>query len=141
SHIRLDERKVRINIILAVLLPLLAVGAGILVGQQGQKAGAGLLVGILGVVCVLFAIAEPKFGYYFSIVLAFFFADIGRLLKTDLPLGTAIDIFVFLTFLGMLLRKLARGEPFWMHCKHPIMYAYGGIILYSLIEIFNPNAV
>jgi hypothetical protein len=138
--IKTDKKSV-VNLLLMTTLPLLAVAIAFLLGRSSEKTGFVVMAGILGAGCVIVAIARPIFGFYFTILLSFFFADIGRLLKTDLPLGTVIDIFVFLTFLGILLKKLTSGEAFWKHCKSPIMYAYGGIILYSLIEIFNPNAI
>ena len=140
SQMGASKKTVR-NIALLTALPLLAVLIGYLMGNGGEKTGLVVFAGVLGLGCVIFTLAKPIFGFYFSIFLSFFFADITRLLNTDLPLGTAIDIFVFLTFLGILVGKLAKGEAFWKHCNHPIMYGYGIMILYSLVEIFNPNAV
>jgi putative inorganic carbon (HCO3(-)) transporter len=128
------------NISLLVLLLLVTIGITFLLAKTDDKTGYIVLIGIIGAAFTIFCMLMPVFGFYFTIVVSVFFADIERLIRVDIPLGTYIDFLVFLTFLGIVLKKLFLHEPFWKNCNHPILYAYGVMVIYSVFEIFNPNA-
>jgi putative inorganic carbon (hco3(-)) transporter len=128
------------NFSLLVLLLLLTIGITYLLSKSDDKTGYIVLIGIIGAAFTIFCMLLPIFGFYFTIVVSVFFADIERFARLDIPLGTYIDFLVFLTFLGIVLKKLFLRESFWKNCNHPILYAYLVMVIYSVIEIFNPNA-
>ncbi len=125
--------------ILAVLLPLLSLGIAYTVAASEGKAAYLFIIGALGLICTILAAAYPAFGLYFTVVIAFFFADLKRLLRFDLPMGVYIDALCLLTFVGVVIQKRRKREKFFANYNHPICIAFAAIIVYSFIEIFNPN--
>lgn len=124
---------------LAILLPLLSVCTTYFVAtSEGQMAYL-FIAGAIGLICTLLAIAYPAFGLYFTIVIAFFFADLKRLLRHELPIGVYIDALCLLTFAGVVIKKRQKRENFFANYNHPICIAFAVMILYSMVEIFNPN--
>jgi len=122
-----------------ITLPL-TLGAAYFIAQSYTTSFAYLLViGTLGFAVSFFSILFPVFGFYFTIILSFFIFDIIRFIRVDMPVGSIVDGMMFLTFLGVLLNKLIRKESLWKNCRSPIVFMYLMLILYSIIEIFNPN--
>ena len=125
--------------LMLITLPL-ALGAAYFIAQSYTTSIAYLVViGILGFAVSLFSILFPVFGFYFTIIVSFFIFDIIRFLRVDMPVGSIVDAMMFLTFLGVLLNKLIRKESLWKNCRSPIVFLYLLLILYTIIEIFNPN--
>jgi putative inorganic carbon (hco3(-)) transporter len=126
------------NRILMVLLPLLALGVTYIISEVGDTAGYLVIVVAVGLVLAAIAIMFPHIGFYFSVVFAFFLFDITRFLRSDMPLGLFVDLLVYLTFVGVIIRKIQRKEPFWNNCYHPIVFIYIIVFLYSVVQLFNP---
>lgn len=124
--------------LLFVLLPLVMIGIGYIISQAGQMAGYMIIVSAIGLVAGVLAIIFPYIGFYFSIIFAFFLFDIQRFLRSDAPLGLFVDLLVYITFLGLIIQKIQRKEPFWKHCNHPIVFIYIVVLLYSIVQMFNP---
>jgi putative inorganic carbon (hco3(-)) transporter len=123
---------------LMVLLPLIMIGITYVIATVGQTAGYMVIVAAIGLVVAAIAIMFPQVGFYFSIIFSFFLFDIQRFLMTDVPLGLFVDLLVYITFVGVILRKIQRNERFWKDCYHPIVFIYIIVFLYSLMELFNP---
>ncbi len=124
---------------LAVVLSLVAIFVGVVVAKGGEEGGVLLLGGLIGATVVVLSFLYPVIGYYLVIVIGFLFADVKRLLKLELPIGTVIDFLIILTFLAIIIGKTLRREKIWTNFGHPIIYAYLVIIFYALFQIFNPN--
>lgn len=124
--------------LLLVVLPLVMIGLGYIISQAGQMAGYMIIVSAIGLVAGVLAIIFPYVGFYFSMILAFFLFDIQRFLRTDAPLGLFVDLLIYITFLGLIIQKIQRKEPFWKNCNHPIVFIYIVVLLYSLVQMFNP---
>jgi len=139
GQIRYDK-KIVANILLVMLLLSITLAVTFFISKSNDNFGYFILMGIIALAFTIFCMLVPILGFYFTICTSVFFADVERLLNVDLPLGTFIDFLVFLTFFGILLKKLFARESFWKNCNHPIIYAYIAIIIYSIVEIFNPNA-
>jgi len=125
--------------LLTILLPLLSVIVTYFIAASGGKMGYLFIVGAIGLICTVLAFSYPAFGLYFTIVVAFFFADIKRLLRHDLPMGVYIDVLCVLTFVGVIIQKRQKRENFFANYNHPICIAFLVMIVYSMIQIFNPN--
>ena len=132
------SRKLITGIYLSVILPLLVIGLTYFITQTGATSAILVLVALFGSVFAVLAILVPVIGYYTAVIFAFFMFDLDRLAGTGIPVGTVMDIMIYLTFVGVLLRKIAIKESFWKNCYHPIVFAYIVIIAYSIIEMFNP---
>jgi putative inorganic carbon (hco3(-)) transporter len=123
---------------LMVVLPLLMIVITYFISTFGQSAGYLVIVAAIGLVVAAIAILFPHIGFYFSMIFAFFMFDIQRFLQSDIPLGLFVDLLVYITFVGVILRKIQRNEPFWKDCYHPIVFVYIIVFLYSLMQLFNP---
>jgi hypothetical protein len=123
---------------LMVLLPLVMIGITYIISSFGQSAGYIIILTAIGLVGATVAVMFPQVGFYFSIIFSFFLADIQRLLQSDAPLGLFVDLLVYITFIGVIIRKSQRNEPFWKNCYHPIVFVYILMFLYSVMEFFNP---
>lgn len=124
-----------------MLISLLAVtmGATFLVAKLGFIVGLAMIFGVIGLGVAVFMVVYPEFGFYVSIFSSFFVFMILRLLNTELPLVTAIDGMIWLTFLGLLINKGIKRESLWKNCQSPIMFMYLIFLVYYFVEYFNPN--
>ena len=127
------------SISLLIILLLVAAGSSYFIAQAGYKSAVVYIFGMFGVVIALLSITFPRFGFYFSLIFSFFVFDIVRLLDVDVPLVSLTDGLVFLTFIGVLVHKIIKKEPFWKNCRSPILFLYLVVLIYFLIEFFNPN--
>src|SRR4029077_4248124 len=107
---------------LLIILLLLAAGSSYFIAQAGYKSAVVYIFGMFGVVIALLSITFPRFGFYFSLIFSFFVFDIARLLDVDVPLVSLTDGLVFLTFIGVLVHKIIKKEPFWKNCRSPILF-------------------
>lgn len=126
------------NILLMIVLPLLMVGVAYFISTFGNVAGYVIICGVIGFIVCAITLFFPFVGYYVAALFPFFLFDIQRFLGMDLPLGTLVDILVYLVFLGVIIKKIQTREPFWKNCAHIIVVMYLLTLLYSIIQIFNP---
>lgn len=126
------------TVILAVVLPLLTIGIAYVTSTFGNVAGYAIMFATIGICICAVTLFFPFFGYYVAIIFSFFLFDIQRLIRVDLPLGTFVDVLIYLVFLAIIFRKIQTKEPFWKYCYHVIVAVYVMVLLYSVIEIFNP---
>jgi putative inorganic carbon (hco3(-)) transporter len=133
------DKKFTRNVILLFLLPALAVGVAYWVAKSGGVSPYILVAAVIALAVAVFTVMFPEFGLYMSIVVPFFIFDVIRLFNTEAAIGSAIDVMVLLTFLGVVLKMRVRGEPFWKNCQHPIVYLHVIVQLYYVVEFFNPN--
>lgn len=124
--------------LLAFLL-LLTTGAAFIIAKLGFIAGLALIVGVIGLGVAVFMVVYPEFGFYVSIFSSFFVFTFMRLINTELPLVTGIDLMVWLTFVGVLINKGMKRESLWKNCQSPIMFMYLIFLVYYFVEYFNPN--
>lgn len=126
------------NILLMVVLPLLMIVVAYFVSTFGNLAGYLIICGAIGVVLCAVTLFFPFVGYYFAILFPFFLFDIQRFLRMELPLGTLVDILIYLVLIAIILKKIQNREPFWKNCNHILVVIYIIVFLYSVIELFNP---
>lgn len=122
-----------------IFLLALTIGASYLIARVGPNFAFLVILGAISLVVGVFMIAYPVFGFYMTIGCSFFIFVFLRLFNTQLPLVSAIDLMVYITFIGVVIRKGISKESFWKHCRHPIVFIYLVIILFNISEFFNPN--
>lgn len=127
------------SIILLGILVFLTIGVTYFISTSKETMGVVVTVGIIGVGLAFFSIVFPLFGLYVSLIASFFVFDILRFLNTDVQLVPAIDASVYLTFIGVLINKIIKKEPFWNNARNPILIVYGILVFYVILQFFNPN--
>ncbi|HWK04086.1 MAG TPA: O-antigen ligase family protein [Puia sp.] len=125
--------------LLLVLLPLLAVGFSCMMVKAGNVPPLFFIVAIIGAAVAIFSVIYPEFGFYVALMVPYFIFDAIRFFNTDLPVGSAIDAMVWITFIGVVLKMRANRVPFWTNCNNIVFFLYLFIQGYYFIEYFNPN--
>ena len=131
------SRVVNLYLLGALLLAIIA--TTLFITHSSETSGIFIACGIIALGVGIFSIVFPVFGYYITIFISFFIFDVIRVFNTDLPVVSVVDILVYITFFGFILQKTIKRESFFLHCKNPIMIGVALLILYRIIEYFNPN--
>jgi putative inorganic carbon (hco3(-)) transporter len=126
------------NITLVVALIAVSAMAAFVIARS-ENMGLLLICGIIGIAVTVVAVMNTFLGLQAVVVIGFLFADISRFTKGVIPFGILIDTLMFLVFAGLIIKKRGKGEGMWEYCRHPIVYAYLVIIIYSLLQVINPN--
>ncbi|MBX3241122.1 MAG: O-antigen ligase family protein [Chitinophagaceae bacterium] len=129
------------TMLLLVVLALLSFGMAFIISQSGHVVGALIPLALLGITIAIFSFVFPLFGIYAAIIIAYFIHFFMRLLRVELPIFSGIDILIYITFVGLLVRKVIRREPFWNNQRSPILFMHFVLLGYFLLEVFNPHAV
>jgi putative inorganic carbon (hco3(-)) transporter len=90
---------------------------------------------VVGVACVLF----PYFGYYVTIIVSCLIFSPERAFGLALPYGFAIEIYSYLTLLGVITQGYARRQidrSFW---RHPITVCLIVYLLFFTMQAVNPS--
>lgn len=122
-----------------LVLAVFSVFTAMLIVRFGNTAGYALIVAIIGASISLCCVLFPVFGLYTTLAMSYFVWDLDRLISADVGLSSLVDFLTLATFLGILLKKLLKKEFFWKNCNHPILYVYLVYILFTLLQLFNPN--
>lgn len=121
-----------------ILMAALGVAVAYLAVFTSYKAAimlAGVFVfAVIGVACVLY----PYFGYYTTIIVSCLIFSPERAFGLALPFGFAIEIYSYLTLLGVATQGYARQEisrDFW---RHPITICLIVYLLFYTVQAVNP---
>ncbi|GAB3639944.1 O-antigen ligase family protein [Spirosoma arcticum] len=127
----------RQTVLFALLGAVSAVGAGFIIAHSGMK-GIGLLLTlpIVGVVVAL-CLYQPKLGLFIYVQFSFVVNGISRFSPVQAPFGLLADGLLVLVLLGVLLNA-RRSE--WGRLHNPVFYLVLLWFLYTLLELFNPEA-
>ncbi|HUX84280.1 MAG TPA: O-antigen ligase family protein [Chitinophagaceae bacterium] len=96
------------------------------------------LGGLIGLAIVIGCLISTPFGFYFTIGYCFFVFVIKRIIfPADPPLGSASEVTIFATFLGIIIKKIAHRDKGWSHSRNPITYVYLVYLAYMGVEVMN----
>jgi putative inorganic carbon (hco3(-)) transporter len=115
----------------SVLIAYLMVTDDLIVGPIVVAGAGGLL--FLGIM-----LREYKYGIYLMFLLAIFMSYVNRMMGTQIQFGILYDAISGFAFLLMLFAK--HEDKQWSVLKSPITFLYSLIIIYQLLQVFNPNA-
>jgi hypothetical protein len=121
------------------MLSVAALGLSYTVAQYGNTLGVALIAGMIGLALIIGAVANPAFGFYTCIVVGFYISILERFMNNGLSLDPAVDILIFASFLGVLVKNRVRNESMWEKAAHPITYFYLVYVLFMILEVFNPS--
>jgi O-antigen ligase len=128
----------RQTVLYTLLGAVIAILAGFVIAQWGLK-GVGVLLaipvtGVLVAVCLY----QPKLGLFIYVQLSFLVNGISRFSPVQAPFGMLADGLLVLILLGVLLN--ARQLD-WGRLHNPVFYLVLLWFLYTLLELFNPEAI
>lgn len=127
------------SLLLFFVLTTLSVGTAHLIVTHGVLIGPVVIIGLLGILLLGWMMKDYKLGIYYMFLLSVFMSFINRMIGTAVvPFGVVLDAIAALTFLIMLFTD--RGKKNWSAISAPITYAYTAIVVYQLLQVFNPDA-
>jgi hypothetical protein len=97
------------------------------------------IVLMVGVVYFYILFKNPIVGFYSAIGLNFLILGIARYIKTDLPIGFAIDGIIILTFLAIIFSRF-RERVNWSPANKDITILAGIWLAYCIFQLANPEA-
>lgn len=125
-----------------LLLILFMVGASLfsahLIATQNVLMGPIIIAGVLSLLILIWMIRDYRIGIYFMFILSVFMSFANRMLGTSIQFGVVLDAVAGLTFILMLFTDQHKKD--WSRLNSPITYLYLIIIVYQLLQVFNPNA-
>jgi len=109
---------------------------GLAIGFLGIKLGVLLFAAIVGLPLMLWVFLDEKVGLAVCLVIGF---TIQLSYKFgDYPMGTLLDGLTMFMVLAVFVKQIGRAD--WSFAKSPISYYIIGWMIYSLIQILNPEA-
>ncbi len=109
-----------------------------LIVTQGMLVAPIAVVGVGGILGLGLMLKEYKLGIYFIFVLSVFMAYINRMAGTNIPFGIVVDAVSGMVFIIMLFS--GREKVNWSHLRSWITYLFTVIVVYQLLQVFNPHA-
>ncbi len=127
------------TVLLVVFLMSASLYTSHLIATQNYLIGP-LVVGVLfGLLAFGWMLRDYKMGIYFMFILAVFMSFLNRMMGSQIQFGVVLDAIAGLTFVLMLIHEWNKAK--WSFLRHPITYFYIFIVIYQLLQVFNPDAV
>jgi len=109
-----------------------------LMNKTGVKTGF-LFIGIcLSLLIAFISLYKFTLGIYLSTCLGFIIFTLSRLIYSDIPWGTGLEILIFTTTLGMLASQKIKDNPLSLFFKNPFVIIFTIYLLYIFISVVNP---
>lgn len=121
-----------------IVLAVASILFAFLIKSGGVKAGALIMIALIGPPIVFAVIAYPKFGIITILISSYFILWFIRLGLVDFPLGTLMDGLLALLILGLIIKQ--KYEPDWSFLYNPISIIILIWIGYNFFEVINPTA-
>nr|WP_307735079.1 O-antigen ligase family protein [Chitinophaga nivalis] len=118
---------------------LMALAMAFIIAKINFLLGIIIAGGLIGGTAVVVSLLHTELGFYMSMILSVFVFFLNRLVDDMLPVGTAVDLLVGTTFLGIYLRKTVQKEKYWRYSRNPITWIYLIYLAYLMIQLFNPD--
>ena len=128
----------RQTLLYALLAAAGAVGAGLTIARWELKGAAILLLVPVVVAVVALCLTKPKVGLLIYLQLAFVINGISRFTPFQAPFGLLADGILSLLLLSILVNHRQMN---WGNLHNPVFYLLLLWTLYTILELFNPEAV
>ncbi|WP_248475229.1 O-antigen ligase family protein [Spirosoma liriopis] len=115
---------------------LYTVGVGFLISRVGPTGAVLAVLLPIALLLVLLILLEPRFGLFVYLQLVFI-VGFSRFLPASIPVGVSVDGLLFLILFSLFING-QRME--WRRLRSPAFALIGIWFLYTVIELFNPEA-
>jgi putative inorganic carbon (hco3(-)) transporter len=126
------------SILLAVILALVSLLVTYLMANVNMMVGPIIVVLFIGVFLLVGIFMNYKFSIYSCFFISVFMSFANRIYPSPIPVGVVLDALAVLAFIAIFFDK---EEKDWSLLKGPITFLYVVIVIYQLLQVFNPNAV
>ncbi len=121
-----------------IFLALLAVVVGICSFLGLYIIPLALVVLLAGCIIGYYCLFKPYIGFYILTFIAFFAFYPNHILNRDIPLSTAVEILVWIVFIGSMKERPAEGIRNNL-VSNPVSIMFIIYTGYHVVEYFNPN--
>jgi len=123
-----------------LLMGGIAVMVGLLMADN-LKIGMGFAGGVIGTAVVVACMVDTAAGLFINVVYSFVAFYLSRLLfRDEFPVGTASDILIFSTLLGLILRKVTLKETWNSFASSAAVICFLVYLGFGILQLFNPNS-
>ena len=116
-----------------------AITVSLIITEVGFTYGSIFLMLLIGGGIALVCLFNTEFGFFFTMTLSFSIFQIKRYFGDDLPIGALIEVLLFVTFVGIFVKKTNQNTQGWRYANNPITYIYTIYVFYIFIQAFNPE--
>jgi putative inorganic carbon (HCO3(-)) transporter len=132
-------RSIYPSVLLVTGLVIISLVATYLIVNVGVMVGPAIAVLLIWILVVGMIFKDYMIGIYVMFGLCVFMSSVSRFFNVQFPFGVVVDAVTCLIFVIMLFNIREREK--WSAIKSPVTYLYTAIIVYQLLQVFNPNAV
>jgi putative inorganic carbon (HCO3(-)) transporter len=132
--------KLKINyttVLLLSVLIIVSIGVPYLMTNVNMLAGPVIVILFIGVFLLVGIFMNYKFSIYACFFISVFMSFANRIYPSPVPMGVVLDALAALAFIAIFFDK---EEQDWSAIKAPITILYSIIVIYQLLQVFNPNA-
>ena len=122
--------------IFAILL-ILSLAVAYALATVGASIGPIVIVGMIGIFSVAIIIKDYRIGIYLLFAMGVFMFYIDRIANLTFPFGTIYDALVALIFIALFINN--KNKQDWTLFKNPVTITFIIIIVYQILEFFNPS--
>jgi hypothetical protein len=126
------------SILLSAILLIVSVTLTYLMVNVNFLLGPIVVVILLGIFLLVGIFMNYRLAIYACFFLSVFMSFISRIYVPPVPMGVVLDALAVLAFIAIFFNKEERD---WKLLNAPITFAYITIVVYQLLQVFNPNAV
>jgi putative inorganic carbon (HCO3(-)) transporter len=126
------------NILLLAILTAVSVGITYLMANVNMLVGPIIVVLFLGCFLLVGVFMNYRFAIYACFFISVFMSYANRIYPSPVPMGVVLDALAALAFIAIFFDK---AEHDWKLVKAPITVLYTIIVVYQMLQVFNPNAM
>jgi putative inorganic carbon (HCO3(-)) transporter len=126
------------SILLAFILLIVSLLVTYLMTTVNMMVGPIIVVLFIGVFLLVGIFMNYKFSIYACFFISVFMSFANRIYPSPIPIGVVLDALAAIAFIAIFFDKQERD---WTLLKGPITFLYVIIVIYQLLQVFNPNAV
>jgi putative inorganic carbon (hco3(-)) transporter len=126
------------TVLLVIFLVVTSLLTSYFIVTENYLIGPIVITALISILILAWMIRDYSIGIYFMFILSVFMSFINRMLGATFQFGVVLDAVAALTFIIMLFSALHKTK--WAALKNPIIYLYIIIVVYQLLQVFNPNA-
>ena len=98
-----------------------------------------LLSFIFGLSLVFICIVNYNIGYIISMGAGFSIFTLSRLFKDSFPIGWIVELFIYSSFLGLIIDCILKRKSLFSPLYHPVTFSFVFYLLFLVWQFFNPE--
>ncbi|HKP31429.1 MAG TPA: O-antigen ligase family protein [Chitinophagaceae bacterium] len=122
-----------------LFIALLGVGVAYISANFSYKLAFVAVAGFIGLLLAVATVLYPYFGFYWCIVLSTLIFSPERMFNLPFAYGLVVEMYTYLTVLGVLTQQYAKQQVHREFWRHPITIMLIILFLYYTAQVANPS--